>query len=452
MNKSKEPQPTTNSASCSDDYSDMPRLIPFHQMETENGSPLTEEPPLFMTKTPPLDDDVLKTTELDTLMEDEGKNSEQNHEITAVSQEKAKKRSDDDIPKIAITPAMNVTDLVEQLMSHMDPQQRKQFASAIQSKVAIDDTTAVDNSNTITTSTTITITPDTSASNAINATADIVTSATTVATANITATTISAASTCDSEIIESKESEHEVAVQTEFVNVSKVQSCESQNVESGILELRNGISEKKRKTRKRKNDDYSESVLGKPTRKMKRREVDLRLNDAVVGCSTVDELTLDEKINVNSSKRQVQVPLSSRNSETEVQIEERKCRGRKKHEERKKFIAEKKFPARKLEKKKTINEEIREGRQEFAVSVAAGEPNTHLEYSDENMVGQIRELHLDMKRKVNEQLKIVIEQVGRQFANLELNFGDRKHWDLPWYRLNWKEITRRFAVLKTKLK
>ncbi|EJW73753.1 hypothetical protein WUBG_15338, partial [Wuchereria bancrofti] len=256
VNKSKETQPTTDTTNYSDDYSDMPRLIPFHQMEAESGSPLTEEPPLFTTKTPPPpDSDVQKSTEVDALLEDLEKNSEQNHEAKAESQEKIKKESDDDITKIAITPAMNVTDLVEQLMSHMDPQQRKQFASAIQSKVATDDTTAVD-SSTVTTTATITNNPDNS--DAVITTADIVTSVTVVPTTKIT-TTINAATICDNELMEIKESENEVAVQTEFVTVSKARPCEDENIEDEIPELRSRFPERKRKARKRKVEECNES-------------------------------------------------------------------------------------------------------------------------------------------------------------------------------------------------
>ncbi|EFO17566.2 hypothetical protein LOAG_10933 [Loa loa] len=427
VNKSKEAQSTTDSANCSDDYSDMPRLIPFHQMEAESGSPLTEEPPSFITKTP-LDNAVLSTAELDTVMEDEAKNSERNHE--------PKKGSDDDIPKIAITPAMNVTDLVEQLMSHMDPQQRKQFASAIQSKVAID-TTAVD-SCTLSTTATVTTT-DIGASSAVTTSADVVSSVTTFPTANI----ISAATICDNKAMESKEPEHEVAVQTEFTNASKEQSYENRGVGSEIPEFRSGISGKKRKTRKRKVEDCSESVLEKPARKMKRRKVELRSDVVAMGSSNLDELSAVEKTGANSLKTQMKPLLSSGNLGPEVQTEERRCKGRKKQHEGKKYIAEKKFPTRKLEKKKVISGGIGEEQQEFAANVAAGESSPHLECPDENMVDQIKEFHLDMKRKVNEQLKIVIEQIGKKFANLELNLGDREHWDLPWYRLNWKEVTRR---------
>lgn len=436
VNKSKES--TTDSTNYSDDYSDMPRLIPFHQMEAESSSPLTEEPPLFMTKTPPSDSDIQKTTEVDALLEDMEKNSEQNHEAKAESQEKIKKESGDDITKIAITPAMNVTDLVEQLMSHMDAQQRKQFASAIQSKVATDDSTVVDSS---TVSTTATITNNLDNSSAVITTADTVTSVTVVPTTKIT-TTINVAPTGDNELMEIKESENEVAVQTEFVDVSKARLCENESIEDKIPEHRSGFPERKRKTRKRKVEECRESVSEKPARKMKRREVRQRSNNIVIGCSNVTELVSGEKTNINSLKRRMQIPLSPKNLEAELQTEERKCKGRKKQEGRKKFVAEKKFPTRKLEKK-VIDEKVREGCQEFTGNVTTGEPNTHLECSNENMVDQIKEFRLDMKRKINEQLKIVIEQISRQFANLELNLGDRKHWDLPWYRLNWKEVTRR---------
>ncbi|VDK68183.1 unnamed protein product [Onchocerca ochengi] len=422
-NKSKQPQPTISSTSCSDDYSDMPHLIPFHQMETESGSPFTEEPPPFVTKVLPSDDAILKTAEPDTLMkENEGKNSEQNDEIVTVSQEKTKKGPDDEIPKIAITPAMNVTDLVEQLMSHMDPEQRKQFANAIQSKVAIDDIASTDSNNTATvTTTTVTSIPD---------------------NANTITTTISTATTCDNKTIKSlpKEPEHEVAVQTEFISASKIQAHKNRSVENEVSKLKNKIPRKKRKSRKRKMEDCKESVSEKPARKMKRREVGHKSNDATVQCSNVNELSLGGNVNEN-----IFGPLSSRNFEAEIQTEEKKCKGRKKQEERKRFIAEKKFPTKKLEKKKIITEKVCGRRQEFAENVADGKPDTHLEYKDENMVDQIREFHLDMKRKVNEQLKTVIEQIGKQFANLELNLGDREHWNLPWYRLNWKEVTRRLV-------
>lgn len=425
-------------------------------MEVEGGSPLTEEPPPFMTKAPS-DSVVQKTAEVeDILMEGEGKDFEQNGEAITVSQEKTKKESDDDIPKIAITPAMSVTDLVEQLMSHMDPQQRKQFASAIQSKVAIDDTTSVDSSSTIVTSTTTTAvnTSDNCVSNVAAVTADIPTSVA-VSTPDISTATVSAVITHENKLKEllPKEAEHEVGVQTEFVNAtSKIQSCEDRSVESEIPKLKSEILEKKRKARKRKMVDSNELVKGKKiTRKMKRREVGFGSNNTIVQCSNVDELTSGKKMNSNANSKR-QMPLSSRNLEDRVQKEEKKCKGRKKQEERKKFIAEKKFPAKKLEKKRIINKNIREGSQEFVSSVDCGESNDRIESTHEDMVNQIKEFHLNMKRKVNEQLKIVIEQISKQFANLELNLGERKSWDLPWYHLNWKEVTQRFAIPKLKFK
>uniref|UniRef100_A0A0R3RIN6 Histone-lysine N-methyltransferase n=1 Tax=Elaeophora elaphi TaxID=1147741 RepID=A0A0R3RIN6_9BILA len=444
VSKNKEPQSTIDSTSCSDDYSDMPRLIPFHQMETENGSPLTEEPPPFMTKAQPADSIVLKTADVDTLVEDEEINSVQTDETVAVSQEKTKKESDDNIPKIAITPAMNVTDLVEQLMSHMDPQQRKQFASAIQSKVAIDDTAAVDSNSTVaTTDTTIVSITDSDTNSAAGATTDASASVT-VAAANITTATVSAATAYDDKAMEllPKEPEHEVAVQTEFDNASKIQSCEDLDAGSETSELRSEIPENKRKTRKRKMEDCNQSVSGEIARKMKRREIGFISNDTVERRSNVDELGPDDKINANGLKRQMR--LSSKNLETEMLTEERKCKGRKKQEE-KKFVAEKKFPTKKLEKKRVTKEHNHEGQEGFISSVGAEEPNAHLKFPNENMMAEIKEFHMDMKRKINEQLKIVIEQIGRQFANLELDLGDRQHWDLPWYRLNWKEVTRRLV-------
>ncbi|VDP19078.1 unnamed protein product, partial [Onchocerca flexuosa] len=448
-NKGKQPQPTISSTSCSDDYSDMPHLIPFHQMETESGSPFTEEPPPFVTKVLPSDDAILKTVEPDTLMkENEEKNSEQNDEIGTVSQEKTKKGPDDEIPKIAITPAMNVTDLVEQLMSHMDPEQRKQFANAIQSKVAIDDITAADCNKTVTvTNTTVTSIPDNGTNTIATATTEIATSVTTDAADTITST-ISTATICDDKTIKllPKEPEHEVAVQTEFI-ASNIQSHKNRTVGNDVSKFKNRFPRKKRKSRKRKMEECKESVSEKPVRKMKRKEVGHKPNDATIQCSNVDELSLGGNVNENIFR-----PLSSRNFETEVQTEEKKNKGRKKQEERKRFIAEKKFPTKKLEKKKIITDKVCGRRQEPTVNVADGEPDTHLEYKDENMVDQIREFHLDMKRKVNEQLKAVIEQIGKQFANLELNLGGREHWNLPWYRLNWKEVTRRFVILKPKFK
>ncbi|MCP9257933.1 Histone-lysine N-methyltransferase ASH1L [Dirofilaria immitis] len=316
---------------------------------------------------------------------------------------------------------MNVTDLVEQLMSHMDPEQRKQFASAIQSKVAVDDITADCNSTISSTTSIATSTPDNGTNTVATATANIAVA--TSAVADTITSSISAATICDENAIEllPGEPEHEVAVQTEFVSASKMQSRKNRNVEDEIPES-NSIPEKKRRFRKRKVEDCEESVAEKPVRKIKRREGGHKTNDALLGRSNINGSTLHENTNANT--------FSSRNFDTGIQMEERKCKGRKKPEEKKK-------------EKRIVAEEVYERCQELADNVADKEPDTHLECTDENMVDQIKEFHLDMKRKVNEQLKTVIEQIGKQFANLELNLGNREHWDLPWYRLNWKEVTRR---------
>uniref|UniRef100_A0A914R344 Uncharacterized protein n=1 Tax=Parascaris equorum TaxID=6256 RepID=A0A914R344_PAREQ len=98
---------TTSRPSASvDDFSDMPRLIPFHQME-EASSPFEEEAPQM----------------------------ENLSKANKCSEQMATSQSVDDVPKIAITPAMNVNELVEQIISHMDAEQRKQFATVIKSKV-----------------------------------------------------------------------------------------------------------------------------------------------------------------------------------------------------------------------------------------------------------------------------------------------------------------------------
>uniref|UniRef100_A0A915PES9 Histone-lysine N-methyltransferase n=1 Tax=Setaria digitata TaxID=48799 RepID=A0A915PES9_9BILA len=437
VNKTKEPQISSDTTTCSDDYSDMPRLIPFHQMETESSSPLAEELPPFMTKASPSESAVIETAEATTAgsyMENEGgDNSEKYHEISTISKEKSMKELDDGIPKIAITPAMNVTDLVEQLMSHMDPEQRKQFASAIQSKVGVDCTTA--NSSAITTTVTNFAESITTTATAASAT---VTFVATAGTADIITPTVNAAITYGNKAVEllAKEPEHEVAVQTEFMSTSKVELYENRSVESESPEVRNQIQEKKQRFRKRKMEDCNESILEKPSQKMKRREARYRSNDTVVKSSRVDGLDIDEEENRLR-------PLSSRSLVVEQQPEERRCRGRKKQEERKKYIAEKKFPTKKLEKKRVIGEEAREEHE--ARKDVIREADMCSECSDESMMDQIREFHLDMKRKVNEQLKIIIEQVGKQFSTLELNLGEREHWDLPWYRLNWKEVTRRLV-------
>lgn len=420
-----EPQPTTDSTNCSEDYSDMPRLIPFHQMETEGSSPSADEAS-FMAKTPTPDNVVLKTNEVDLVKEKE-KISEQDCEIVAISQEKTKEGTViDDVPKIAITPAINVTDLVEQLMAHMDPQQRKQFASAIQSKVAVDDITAV-NSNTVSVTNTTT-------------NADVVTSITAVATPNVNS--VDTAYGCD-KATESKESEH-VVVHTKFVSTSKEQLNEEQNMECQSSEPKSGMLTMKRKTRKRKVEGCSEPISGKPVRKMKWREVRLRSNDVVKGCSN-DDVVAGGNRNVDSLRREMQISVSPINLEPGVQTEEKQCKGRMNEEQRKKFVVGKK-PSRKLEKRNMLEEELCDGHQKYVVDVATGETGEHSENSDENTVDHIKGFHLDMKRKVNEQLKVVIEQVRKQFANLELSLGSRKQWNLPWYRLNWKEVTRRFAI------
>lgn len=100
----------SSSTNCND-FSDMPRLIPFHALEPL--SPVSPE-----TTNSKMVDSIQKGTNVDST--------------------KSKTGSDQDIPTVTITPAMNVSELVEQLISKMDPEQRKQFATVIQTKVGLD--------------------------------------------------------------------------------------------------------------------------------------------------------------------------------------------------------------------------------------------------------------------------------------------------------------------------
>lgn len=381
----------------------------------ESGSPTTEVDP--SPSTVKTTSRILKDAEAAVFTSAmDGEEKSEQPEV-ALSQEKAKEENDD-IPKIAITPAMNVSDLVEQLMSHMDAEQRKQFASAIQSKVAVEEeTTSCVTTGTVTTTTTTTTT--------VAASAGI----------NAVTTTSGTCSTDDKEMPAEppvKESEIEVAVQTEVFITSKMRQQKDRSIENKIPKFKKQFREKI-KQRKRKMEDRNESTVGGlAPLKIRKREFEVEQNDvsaqcsSVVGAGKLAELDLQPTSSINlCTGFQGQVEKK----QSEIQ---REFGG-------KKFIAEKTCFEGGVEKKKKICKEVGEECWAVLERSIGEEPD----YLDENMVDHVRELHLDMKRKLNEQLKVVIDRIGKQFASLELNLGDRMHWDLPWYRLNWKEVARR---------
>ncbi|VDK27815.1 unnamed protein product, partial [Gongylonema pulchrum] len=423
-------QPAVASSSA-DDFSDMPRLVPFHQME-EASSPVAEEeePPPFMMKAtsePSVTAQAEVAASAALTAEAEPQQQQQNYreaaEAAAVNQQKPKRgEGDDNVPKIAITPAMNVSELVEQLMSHMDAEQRKQFASAIQSKVAVEDAASGNSCDTV----------------AAEDTASTITSA---ATATDTINSMAASSVADDDtaVVETlnsySEYDEEAAVEAFLKElessdvVEASERCNEESEENKGVELKEQIVEKK-KRRKRKMRDRSESE--EAARKSKKRFVEQSSIDVTTQCLAGED---DNVSNLMSPLSSSSIGLSA-----DKRVVEKHCEEQVESKEQTVFMAKNNSPAeRMLHGNEEITDEMKDEQQIDLKKAAVKEPAK----PEPHCLEYVRQRHQEVRRKIDEQFTIIIDRIVKQFAGLRLMTGTRMSRGLPWYRLDWKEITQR---------
>ncbi|KHN77835.1 putative histone-lysine N-methyltransferase lin-59 [Toxocara canis] len=377
-------------STSAEDFSDMPRLIPFHQME-EACSPLTEEASR-------VEEDVSKAN-------------------VRCREQSASAQTVDDVPKIAITPAMNVNELVEQIISHMDPEQRKQFATVIKSKVETSDVGSEPG-------------PETSK--------------------------------C-SEAAVMEEQQKETLSEGVTAKVTRKSVARKRNQVGSSVE-RCQRSQPSTSARGGSRKDGIDKRLYRSGEEMQKRKRHLRDGaDQVKRGGTVVKSEQEERTN---SKKTFKESTMKRNEEVfidcEANVEERGRESDEKERELQKDVEQETL----MEEERRAQEETRERlkrkeeeeaqKRERLKQLGEGDTRERLKRKEEEAERlkrreeeeakeRLRVYRVGVKRKLNEQLKSVIEKVEKQLTNIELSLGPRMHWNMPWYRLNWKDVAERLV-------
>lgn len=433
--------PANQQSTSYDDYSDMPRLVPYHQMEESCSSNSDEAP------------QITDTTR--------SENEETGHEV----------------PKIAITPSVNVNDLVEQLMSHLGPEQRKQFADAIKSKV-VDE---FDPGNCATTSQ---VSPPTDGS-VEEETWDPMTANDLEQQHSISGKGFLQCEEMQSPVPESdsfydremslerKDDEPWSAQKVEEFNRNNgMPSLENEQQElcedeiSFICQLRADVSEEETKKRKDistaggvSENFYDEGSSSESS--PKERVVDLDFAEGSTPGFEKNEDSLptcrDENFEVRP-KASVDFKDEKKPKKRRTSIRQERSQGKKvklkdaahapgvRVSQKTEKIAEKKIPAflprRIVEVPVECEERIVQNSTHGEMDSEGSNTRQKLE---EDTQERIRAFRLKVKKQMSEQLNGIIDRVEKQFASIELELGPRMHWELPWYRLNWKEVAQRIA-------
>uniref|UniRef100_F1KQR0 Histone-lysine N-methyltransferase lin-59 n=1 Tax=Ascaris suum TaxID=6253 RepID=F1KQR0_ASCSU len=397
---------TTSRPSASvDDFSDMPRLIPFHQME-EASSPFEEEAPQ---------------------MENLPKANKCSEQMTA-------SQSVDDVPKIAITPAMNVNELVEQIISHMDAEQRKQFATVIKSKVETCEEveraetlqradSAIDDHHTAGGEATCKENSRRSGSRRRGQ-----------------ADSSNERRECSQQGTSSQEGSHRTE-HSKQREVEKQLSKGGDEVRKRKRHLRDGVE----RVKKSETPARSEQNVFKKERASSEKPFsgDSSKRDGK-DLLTEGELHKEKRRWARSEDgRKLQTDMEEKPAgEEDKEEKEDHARLKRKEEleawERIHRLEREEVGERVKRKEEDVREELKSREEE--------ELREQLnEREEEEARERLRAYRIGVKRKLNEQLKSVIERVEKQLSNLELNLGPRMHWNLPWYRLNWKDVAQRIV-------
>lgn len=377
------------SQTLTNDFSDMPRLIPFHQMEEACCNAL-EEPPKITGET----------------------SADKTPVVEEKSVDKSEMKTDsDDIPKIAITPAMDVADLAQQIMSHMDPEKLKQLANVIKG--------------------------------AVESTSEVV--------ATLSDGGIRTESTA--------ETESEVAVQTEIIEpITQPEADKGIDVTCGTVNLaENQVAStiiggdcqqqvggaapsKNKNSRKRR---IVEERSGK--KKSKNETESLNEVSKMRELNEVNKVVSDEREFDTLSRQEESLKMDG-SCGGELLVVEKKAKERK-------AVRRKKSKAtpRSVRKEEAVaaeermKEDGKSGVEKLDEDDCKGEMQKRPEI-ESALRDFVREGRLSLKRTLQNHVRNMIVEVERQMASLELNIGAPLHWSMPWYHLNWKEVTQRFAL------
>uniref|UniRef100_A0A158R4Z6 SET domain-containing protein n=1 Tax=Syphacia muris TaxID=451379 RepID=A0A158R4Z6_9BILA len=483
-----------------EDFSDMPRLVPYHQIEEQTSTPTCSSNP-----------------------------DEAPQIVDATKSENEETGREEAIPKIAITPSVNVNDLVEQLLSHLGPEQRRQFADVIKSKSVeeFDKVKTVQSPPVLTAATVIS--EPTSANTVTNkqssvtdgsveeetweAALDEATNQQHSGTVHSQHCEISSY-TCDAysvakmedkrwshEKLENSKKDDEIAV---LDNSGQQELCDDEVTATYVCHSRADGSEEETKKKKDEEgrgcrvdgvvnrvDDQGEEEdedaddgsgnadmmsdvsnrgrLSECSAKERILELDLLDND--------EQPAFHENTSNISNDSQSAVFTSVKHDEC-VDFKEEKKLVRK----RRCSLKHEKIQGKKAKLKSTsetyeifnndrsvemvsgtatssMSQQLEKGKEELSsedslldatpMPVLDAEGVTPVktnELNDESRE-RLRCFRQKVKQRMNEQLNEIIKQVAKQFGELELQLGPRMRWDLPWYRLNWKEVAQRYITL-----
>lgn len=504
MNVVERPQnPGVSSGpSFPNDFSDMPRLLPFHAA-IEETSPMIEDGPPQMTAEEQPQRDVERSKVEEKMTEETG-------ETEAV-------------PKIAITSKMDVTDLVEKLMAHMDPEQRKQFANAIQSKVAVENTEGKGNLN----EQAIHESKKRESESAVQTIAGIESSLSKDTQTKTINSVVGIENIVDEEGMEvidegivpmefdeptvrsrsqMENIEGSVAAKDQVVvdpkaefaratnelseaDVETIYARRSQSKEADAKSLRprsraSVVEVQSRKPKSQLSEDKAETGAGDRLSRSNNdasTSGDIKCSEVKGISVTMDACCSIENSGVNScleSETNADVKIESEidtavefsgSVQRSVKTGGRKRRRRrtenwwkrpKKSRREKKEVIEDPVTTQDITKDKTevsiCSEKLKRDEERVASTerdveceIEAEEINcdnaavTNGSVDANNLKVRLRGYRTEVSKRWNEHLKNVIESMEKQFANLELNFGTKMHWSLPWQMLNWKEITSR---------
>lgn len=348
------------------------------------------------------------------------------------SEQMTASQSVDDVPKIAITPAMNVNELVEQIISHMDAEQRKQFATVIKSKVETCEEveraetlqradSAIDDHHTAGGEATCKENSRRSGSRRRGQ-----------------ADSSNERRECSQQGTSSQEGSHRTE-HSKQREVEKQLSKGGDEVRKRKRHLRDGVERVKRS----ETPARSEQNVFKKERASSEKPFsgDSSKRDGK-DLLTEGELHKEKRRWARSEDgRKLQTDMEEKPAgEEDKEEKEDHARLKRKEEleawERIHRLEREEVGERVKRKEEDVREELKSREEE--------ELREQLnEREEEEARERLRAYRIGVKRKLNEQLKSVIERVEKQLSNLELNLGPRMHWNLPWYRLNWKDVAQR---------
>lgn len=410
----------------------MPRLVPYHQMEEPCCSNSDEAPQIV---------DATRS-----------ENEETGHE--------------ESVPKIAITPSVTMNELVEQLMSHLAPDQRKQFADVIKSKV-VDE---FDKNKT---------TSNTQISPPIDGSVEEETwEAHSKETGKQQKSVVDNRHSEHCEIssygsdfpVEEKEgkiwSEEKAEGFSEGSGVSlgisppdsgQQDFCEDET--SYFCQSRIDGSEEETKKKIEQKEELLESFIKKaPSSESSLRERILELELLEDGDCSFDANIEIVRPCSRSFFEQQAYGVDYKEEKRLLRKRRSSLKCEKNHGKKVKnvsrlndqFVVKNIQKCSKEDKVKTQKVEDLASANSCSSRFESASEQSAADYEkrmrmEEDSIERLRQFRKKVKQRMNDQLNLIISEVEKKLDGLELCLGPRMHWELPWYRLNWKQVAQRLA-------